>query len=386
MRRFVFIFCFLLVDTGPVAASTLAESYPIFHASRDAEKGKPASERFKKLKGIIEKSANSGDTTFNRIALVAAEGYAPAIRYVARRFLLGQDGARQDRGKAYYWIKRAETEGEDISDIVEDPDELLNRMTTQEKKHLLWTVNAFGELKSTDRRISFHSLRQRIFTKKECNEILDFTSMRIPQFMDAFRKTNDAYDIRIPMAYAAEMMPCIDVLIDVARGWDWESENADRDIFMDELNRTRALLHGVMDDVFEAAELHRQRDNDELDKRLAFWLNQWAAVKGHTAAEYVEVEKNFADPISLRTGIRLQRLANRNYIPAMEDAVRRFYHGESVRRDRGVALYWLRRLKTAQGEPSNVLDISPNRLMKQLSAEERDSYEKAKRFFAMLNH
>lgn len=364
----------------------ITESYPLFQALRDAEKGKPASERLEELKGFVDGGLKKEDTTINRIALIAAEGYIPAMRYVAQRYLLGQDGARQDRGKAYYWLKRLETVGEDISDLFETPDALLNRLTTQEKKHLLWTINAFGELWSTDQRISFHSLRQRDFSKEKCNEILDFTSVRIPQFMNAFRKTNDAYDTRIPMAYAAEMVPCIDVLIEVAREWDWESENADREIFIEELNRTRELLNGNMSYVFEAAELQRQQDKDELDKRLALWLNQWAAGKGHTAAEYVEVKKNFADPISLRTGVRLQRLANRDYIPAMEDTVRRFYYGENVRRDRGVALYWLQRLKAVQGKPSVVLDISPDRLMKQLSVEERDSLNKAKRFFAMLNH
>jgi hypothetical protein len=63
----------------------------------------------------------SGRNDMNRLT---GRGCLPAMMEAARRYLTG-DGVDKNRGKAYYWLKRAGFAGGDVSSILETPHERL---------------------------------------------------------------------------------------------------------------------------------------------------------------------------------------------------------------------------------------------------------------------
>lgn len=81
---------------------------------------------------------------------MADDGYLPAMLDAARRFLNG-DGVRKNLGIAYYWTKRAEAAGGDVSAIIEKPHErLFEEMTRHDLESLRDTLIIYGDLDWTN--------------------------------------------------------------------------------------------------------------------------------------------------------------------------------------------------------------------------------------------
>lgn len=100
--------------------------------------------QFEVLKDLIKPDSVSNGTTINRIALVAAKGYIPAILFVAQNFLTGGH-VQGNMGLAYYWLRRAKTANADIAYITEEPlDQLWMRLSEQDKKTFARAEQAYG--------------------------------------------------------------------------------------------------------------------------------------------------------------------------------------------------------------------------------------------------
>jgi len=100
--------------------------------------------QFEVLKGLIEHDSITNGTTINRIALVAAEGYIPAMLFVAQNFLTGEH-VQENLGLAYYWLRRAKNANTDIANITKEPlEQLWIRLSAQDKKFFSRAERAYG--------------------------------------------------------------------------------------------------------------------------------------------------------------------------------------------------------------------------------------------------
>jgi TPR repeat protein len=345
------------------------------------EKKYPAAE-FEEIQALF--ADDPGQLAIGWLKLVAGRGYLPAMLDAARRLLNG-DGTKKNLGDVYYWIKRAEAAHGDLSGIIEKPFErLLDQMNDEEKKKLLWSSNAFGELALSDPRVSFQVLRRRNYTKKACEERLDWALERIVGMLEDSDELDLKLVARLPRYLGVEYSLCIDELIASSKQLDWGRNKIHQHEFIAELKWTRDLLKGGVEDVYRQAKFYQDRNSGELDRISAFIFHHWAAMNSYTPAEFDEVQVNFAKSVTPRTGGRLKRLANRGYVPAMLDAARRFLKGEGVEKNLGDAYYWIKRVEATHGDISGIIEKPYERLLDQMNDREKASLAQAARFYGPL--
>lgn len=108
-----------------------------------AERGYGPAE-YERIQGMFERDPDNFNIGYLRH--LASKGYVPAMVDAARRWILG-DGADINFGAGYYWLKRAEAEGIDMSEIVPIPHgEILSRMTKMDKRYLRGHIEHFGPI------------------------------------------------------------------------------------------------------------------------------------------------------------------------------------------------------------------------------------------------
>jgi len=89
---------------------------------------------------------SDGELNENHLLEFAQNGHVPAITDAARRYLHG-DGVERNRGIAWYWLKRAQQAGVDISSITPiSLNQLLTQMTEGEGRALAYHADHYGDL------------------------------------------------------------------------------------------------------------------------------------------------------------------------------------------------------------------------------------------------
>lgn len=320
--------------------------------------------------------ANNPDSyIIGELRLLAGQGYVPAMVDAARRFLTG-DGVEKNLGDAYYWIKRAEVAHADLSSILEEPYErLLEQMSANDRKKLLWASNQFGALEVHEPTASFHVLRSIGYSRESCRDRLPVALQRILRMSNGPWVLDEEPDVRLPRGLAVEFGLCIDDLIAAVEGMDWSGTEANHRAFIAELRWVRMLLASGLQNVYRQAAFYQNLNRDEHDKVLAFMLHYWATMHAYPPAEFDEVQENFAKSITPRTGGRLKRLADGGFVPAMIDAARRFLTGDGVEKNLGEAYYWIKRAEAAHGDLSNIAERPYERLLNQMNDTERERLE-----------
>ncbi len=333
------------------------------------EKKYPQAE-FDEIQAMFAK--NPSQAAIGWLKIVAGKGYVPAMLDAARRFLKG-DGVKKNMGAAYYWIKRAEAAHGDLSGIIEKPYErLLDQMNDDEIESLTRSSRFFGELEQNDPLISLQMLVRKKYTKKACEESLAKAIKRFVRLIENSYEIHGKLDVRLPKNLGSQHVLCIDELIALSEQMDWGRNKIHRQKLLVELKWVRDLLKGNVVEVYRKAIFYQDRNNGDLDKLLAYQLLQWAVENNYPPAEFDEVQINFARSVTPRTGARLKRLADREYLPAMLDAARRLYNGEGVEKNLGEAYYWIKRAEAAHGDISGILNKPYERLLNQLTDHEKD--------------
>ncbi len=91
-------------------------------------------------------SASDGSFDERLQRSLAEAGNLPAIEEMARRLLTG-DGLERDRGESWYWLKRAQQNGSDLSSITSKSlNELLGDLDAKERVSLAAIAHAFNNL------------------------------------------------------------------------------------------------------------------------------------------------------------------------------------------------------------------------------------------------
>lgn len=118
------------------------------------------------------------DGKFQKLHLLsfAQNGNVHAIKEAAKRYLSG-DGLEKNMGAAWYWLKRAEQVGEDISTIAPKPlNQLLTSMNEAERETLAYLAHYHDDLDLSDITIppSFAPLTREIPAPLSNQEIVAF--------------------------------------------------------------------------------------------------------------------------------------------------------------------------------------------------------------------
>ena len=120
-----------------------------------------------------------GKPNVRRLIEVAENGYLPAIIEMAQRTLSG-DGLAKDRGTAWYWLKRAQQGGADISSVTQQPlQEMLLDLNDEERWSLTYAAHYYGDLDLTGIAIpaSFSTLSLDVPPPLTATEIAQFKKM-----------------------------------------------------------------------------------------------------------------------------------------------------------------------------------------------------------------
>lgn len=136
---------YALANTYQTDLSELGHSLHLLFLHWAAER-EYAPAQFDVLRDLVREVSSSHNTTLNRIALIAAEGYVPAMKYLAEQFQAGEV-VRKNLGRAYYWRRRIEAEDTAITQLFSEPlDQLRARFSEEDIKDLARAQRAYGNL------------------------------------------------------------------------------------------------------------------------------------------------------------------------------------------------------------------------------------------------
>jgi len=189
-----------------------------------------------------------------------------------------------------------------------------------------------------------------------------------------FEGSSSVRKAAIPRSLGARHALCIDRLIAATTHVNWRRmENADKEKFKSELVWVRDLMKGDIKEIYRQSKIYRTLEDDRYAHRLFVTLRLWAMDKHLPEAEYDRIQDGFSEDNDSVNGIMLSNMAYQGYLPAMQDAARRFLNGDGVQRNRGKAYFWLKRAQFAGGDVSSILKTPHERLFLDMGASEWSS-------------
>lgn len=165
---------------------------------------------------------------------------------------------------------------------------------------------------------------------------------------------------------------CINDLIVLSKQKQWEGDKKLQQKFIAELTWIQTLLNGDMAEVYRQAKIYQALGSEGNVGVLATYLNQWAAEKKYPPAEFDLAQGHVTNRGDFNKW-RLEELAERGYVPAIEDVARRYLQGDGVEQNTGVAWYWLKRAQQENVDTSTITPKPLNRLLEEMDTGERQS-------------
>jgi hypothetical protein len=166
---------------------------------------------------------------------------------------------------------------------------------------------------------------------------------------------------------------CLDRLIAATQRIDWSRRKATEKKVRSELVWVRDLLKGGLKALYGQAKYYRTLDHKVDTYLLYMALRQWAMDNHLPEARFDYMQEQFSKGDSWSGRTNMGMLTDRDYLPAMMEAGRRYLEGDGVNKDRGEAYYWLKRAGFAGGDVSSILETPHERLFLDLRAREWSS-------------
>ncbi|MHA1597826.1 MAG: hypothetical protein ACTSV1_03815, partial [Alphaproteobacteria bacterium] len=197
--------------------------------------------------------------------------------------------------------------------------------------------------------------------EKDLSEVLDDSVRDFDYYSKYLPDQPNLYAKHLGVTHAL----CIDELIDLARKKDMSRRLIAQKYFITDLEWVRDLFNGEMSEIYRQAQHYIAQNDKGYAEIIGSNLQQWAVEHKYAPAEFdvaqgnVTYETEFSD-------WRLVKLAERGYVPAIEDMARRYLRGDGVEKNIGVAWYWLKRAQQENVDTSSITPKSLNRLLKEM--------------------